>query len=395
MDRLHTLSHNKSKKPYQRQKSSLQQQLESFLWSQTERKSIAIASPQDIVNFLIWRDKFGKSTSHSDECPTRSIAKNAPCSCYRGLAAGTIDNNIGKLRSIFKEIGRGSTWNEDLHIGNPAAHHSVKDYYDMVLEEQTICRRFPKKAVPFFLDKLSLLCTHLRSLMRASGVTPIELYILSRDMAFFSIDFFSGDRASDLGRVKSVDVLAKYDGNSFVFNQVFGKTLRGNNSNVFAIQKVKNSPVCPVANLRIYLALACKLGVDLKTGFLFRSTNRQGNVTTKPFVGTAVGNRLRKHLQDLSISEGETMHGFRSGCSITLSLLGIPYSQISDHVGWKSVDMAVQYSQCEKVMAPDGASTALSKASTPSTESNACAASSLGAIFRDKNCLKGFKPLFS
>ncbi len=95
--RLLTLSQNKSKKPYQRQKGSLHRQLESFLWSQQNRKSIAVASPQDVINFLIWRDKFGKSVSHSDECRLSSATGESSCPCNRGLAAGTIDNNIGKL----------------------------------------------------------------------------------------------------------------------------------------------------------------------------------------------------------------------------------------------------------------------------------------------------------
>ena len=49
--------------------------------------------------FLIWRDKFGKTYSHADDCVARSGAKS-PCSCPKSLAAGEIDNNIGKLRSI-------------------------------------------------------------------------------------------------------------------------------------------------------------------------------------------------------------------------------------------------------------------------------------------------------
>ena len=50
------------------------------------------------MNFLIWRDKFGKTYSHADDCVARSGAKS-PYSCPKSLAAGAIDN-IGKLRSI-------------------------------------------------------------------------------------------------------------------------------------------------------------------------------------------------------------------------------------------------------------------------------------------------------
>ena len=68
-----------------------------------------IDSPQDTVNFLIWRDKFGKTYSYADDCVERSGAKSS-CSCPKSLAAGTIDNNIRRLRSISRDGGRGSLW---------------------------------------------------------------------------------------------------------------------------------------------------------------------------------------------------------------------------------------------------------------------------------------------
>ena len=48
------------RKPYQRQKRSLQKQLKSYIWSLLDKKALNISSPQDTVNFLILRDKFGK-----------------------------------------------------------------------------------------------------------------------------------------------------------------------------------------------------------------------------------------------------------------------------------------------------------------------------------------------
>lgn len=392
-DRRSSLQRFKEAKPYQRQKGSLQKQLESFLWSLPSKRTLALASPEDVVNFLIWRDKFGKTESHLDSC-LASRTMNMPCACHKGLAAGTIKNNIGKLSTIFKENGRGSTWNDDLHLGNPASHPSVKEYYGLVLEEQAMARSFPSQAVPLFMDKLVVLCNSLKNQIKSPGTKPSAIYILARDLAFFSVDFFSGDRGSDLGRVKSVDILSTPDGDSFIFNQVFGKTLRGNGSNVFAVKKIENSPVCPVSNLKLYLSLSRLMSIDLKTGFLFRATNRQGHVTENPFFGSAVANRLKKHLQKLSISSGETMHSFRSGCSITLALLGISYPKIAEHVGWRSVDMAMHYTQCDKVIAPDNASSLLASSAAATSAPSVTTAERLGQLFRARNSLEGYKPLF-
>lgn len=391
--RLKELEILRSSKPYQRQKDSLQRQLESFLDSLPSAKSIATASPADVVNFLIWRDQFGTTTSHSRSCSDRASV-NGKCSCHKGLSAGTIRNNIGKLITIFKHNGRSSPWNDELNLGNPATHVSVKEYHSLVLEEQTIARTFPKQAVPFFMDKLVSLTSFLRNCMQQPGVKPSQLYILARDLAFFSIDFFSGDRGSDLGRVLVSDVLTTPANNAFIFNQVFGKTLRGNGSNVFAIKEIPGSSVCPVANLKCYLSVSKAAGINLNPGFLFRSTDHHGYVTDKPFIGTAVANRLRKHLTALSINAGETMHSFRSGCSITLSLLGVPYSTIAEHVGWKSVNTAIHYSQCDKVLTMNDASSILASSMQNPTFSATSTAEILGKEFRERNFLNGFKKLF-
>ena len=45
--------------------------------------------------------------------------------------------------------------------------------------------------------------------------------------------------------------------------------------------------------------------IDLKDGLLFRATDPHGHVSGSPFVGSAVGNRLEKHLSDLRIDNGE------------------------------------------------------------------------------------------
>ena len=403
-------------------KSSLQTQLESFLWSLPERKVIATASPRNVVDFLIWRDKFGKTIMHSNDCESRTNKET--CKCSRGLAAGTIDNDIGKLKTIFKDNGRGSSWNEDLHLGNPASHFSVKEYHSLILEEQTIARVFPAQATPFFyrskttlkcqnryismyqpqlrrtlghlvstaaatplfMDKLVDVCNHLKQCMAKSGDKPSILYALGRDLAFFSIDFSSGDRGSDLGRVKASDVLVSPGNNGYVFNQLFGKTLRGNGSNVFAIIKVQGCSACPVKNLETYLSLSSRMSIDLGKGYLFCTTDRHGNITENAFTGSAVANRLKKYMKTLSILEGETMHSLRSGCSVTLALLGVPYSEIARHVGWKSVTMALYYTQCEKVFSPNGAASVLADSSSTN-------AMLLGNNFGKRNTLDGFQPI--
>ena len=312
----------------------------------------------------------------------------------RGLAAGTIDNNIGKLKTIFQDCCRGSAWNSDLNLGNPACHPSAQEYYSMVLEEQTLARSFPSQAVPFFLDKLEVLCNGIRSQLKQPNLKPSKVYVLARDLAFFSVDFFSGDRGSDLGRIKSSDVSCLPENKGFIFNQVFGKTLRGNGSNVFAIPPLQHCSYCPVTNLKCYLSLSKSMSINLKSGFLFRTLNSQGFVSDAPFSGSAVENRLKTQLEAFSISEGETMHSFRSGCSITLTMLGVSYEEIAMHVGWKSLQMVKHYCQLDEVLNTSSPSAILAKGSTPSSNEKTSEAQSAGKKFRELNSTNLARPLF-
>ena len=102
-----------------------------------------------------------------------------------------------------------------------------------------------------------------------------------------------------------------------------------------------------------------------------------------PFVGSSVSNRLRKHLLDIGILDGETMHSLRSGCCIMLSMLGIPYEQIAKHVGWKSISMAMYYYQVDKVMFTEDPSLVIA-ASTQCSTLDLSAAEKLGIEFTDK-----------
>ena len=279
-------------------------------------KSPISASPKDLIRFLVWKDSKGKTKIHVPSCPNFGSHSKRKCSCPSRLAAGTVDSTIGKLRSIFNSLGRSGVWS-GLSPGNPAAHPSVKKYLASISEEQAKARVSPRQAVPFFFDKFSKLCYYLRKQTFLPSISPLERYIVSRDLAFFCLDFYSGDRASDLGRVYTKEVLLLPGKQGLLFHHKFGKTLRGKDSNVFAVKKCPHdSIVCPVVNLTTYVKLADLMNIKLREGFLFRATDPKGRVSTKPFLGSTVANRLRLHLTTLKIHEGETMHSFRSGCSI-------------------------------------------------------------------------------
>ena len=132
----------------------------------------------------------------------------------RHLAFKTIDSYIGKLRAIFKEAGRCGDWNLLLGLGNPAASLEVQKYLKASTEE------------------------------------------ILRAQAFFKALFFSGDRGSDLGMVKTEEILRFPQDDGLLFNHVWGKTLRDGTSNVFGIRRHPNPELCPVKAIETYVAVA-------------------------------------------------------------------------------------------------------------------------------------------
>ena len=159
------------------------------------------------------------------------------------------------MHSIFNSIGRSGDWSR-LSPGNPAAHPSVNKHLASISEEQAKARVSPRQAVPFFFDKFTKLCAYLRNGSFLLSIPSLERYLVSRDLAFFCLDFYSGDRASDLGRVYTKEALLLPGKQGLLFHHKFRTTLRGRHSNVFAVETCSHdSIVCPVVNLTTYIKL--------------------------------------------------------------------------------------------------------------------------------------------
>ena len=280
--RLQQLTQTANTSSYSKQKSSLRVEFETLLASLPNTKSIYSASPEDVSRFLIWKDRHGKRVVHVAECVNAPNQDASDCACPKRLAFKTVDSYIGKLRAIFNEAGRSGEWNSMLGFGNPAASSPVQGYLKAVSEEQLRAHIVPKQAVPFFLPKLLLLARLWDRKMADPAVSPSALFILARDQAFFKTLFFSADRGSDLGYVKTAEIMRFPKDDGFLFNHVWGKTLRDGACNVFGIRRHSNPQLCPVKAIETYVAVASELPITLSNGYLFRPTNHQGHIVNKP-----------------------------------------------------------------------------------------------------------------
>ena len=70
-----------------------------------------------------------------------------------------------------------------------------------------------------------------------------------------------------------------------------------------------------------YKNVARQLSIDLTRGYLFLPTTPTGGTQDSSFSYTAAEARL-KTSKEMGADEGQTLHGFRWGCAITLALTG-------------------------------------------------------------------------
>ena len=152
-ERKKTLVARQQATPYQNQRSALEMEFSQFLES-TSKRDIRSAKPDDVIDFLIWKDNFGKTVVHFDTCPLFGEKSVSSCVCPKRLAYGSVDSIIGKLRAIFNKYRRAATDSLFPGVANPAASPRVKSYLTAVREEQLGARVVQRQAEPFFLQDL-------------------------------------------------------------------------------------------------------------------------------------------------------------------------------------------------------------------------------------------------
>ena len=94
---------------YSKQKCSLHTELEKFLASLPNSKTILPASPTDINCFLAWKDLHGKTVVHSDGCSDSHLQSTAKCKCAKCLGCR---NLMAPSSDFFERVKFSLTYTE-------------------------------------------------------------------------------------------------------------------------------------------------------------------------------------------------------------------------------------------------------------------------------------------
>ncbi|CAC5386658.1 unnamed protein product [Mytilus coruscus] len=218
-----------------------------------------------------------------------------------------------------------------------------------------------KKKVSLKKDLESFLIGRAKNLTSATP-EDIRLFLIDRDMK---------------GKTKIHDLCCPFLGDKkfkdcscpcrlasgTVSSLAIGKTLGNGKINEFVISPVSDKLICPVENLNQYVSGAEEMDIDLSVGYLFRTLDpSHSRVIESPVSSSGMGLRLQLYLKDLNIFEGETIHGIRGGCAITMMSSGIASSkEIMEHVGWFSKRSLDRYSRMNRLVDAGSVSSLFSK----------------------------------
>ena len=152
-------------------------------------KVVISCTAEEVVKFLTSLDSGGKTVIHNRFCTRRA------CACPKRLTESNVRNMVGKLRTISNSNGRVGG---EKCASLPEVNRSVL----FMCEEQP-----PSSLAKHYLWSRRNLFTYWLNIYNLASETllrvPFQRYLLTCDIFFFVIDFFTGDRASDLGRVQS------------------------------------------------------------------------------------------------------------------------------------------------------------------------------------------------
>ena len=357
----------------------------SFLVRSFPPKSLDHVSLRDIIYFLIWKDKDSRTQLHLNS-NTHQGSTSKPlfsCGCPRRLAFKTVDSYMGQLQAILHDhLEATGTTITDTLTPSPATHPSVKRYLKVMTEEQLSAGATPRQAEPLFIGDLVVLCKMINNKLHTATIDPLHLYIHTRDLAYFKLHLFSGDRPSDLAQIKAGESLCFPNDKGILFDHVFGKTLLSGDSRVFAVARHPNSAICHVQALDDYIPICTAIKISLHSGPLFRAT--RGNAVLPDVFSTDAAEAWLKSYLEAARLSNNILNSFRRGGAITMALTGSALDDIVEHMGWKSHCMTGHYLPLHKSLLRESVEARMAQA-TPDTSSR----------YEAVNQLRGFESAFS
>jgi hypothetical protein len=201
----------------------------SFLASRCMPKQPLEAHPGDVVDFLIFKETKGQTQYHDRDCALNGLKGIQACGCRVGIAKGSVQVIISKLKTSLEIRGLTFPWNMHLGKGNPVDSVAVAAHQKAIEKESASAGVIPNRACPVWSHKVRSICEMLLALLYdpvVEGESPIQKLIYAHDAFYLTCQMKAGRRCADLSHVLASACLLLPDGSGMVFNVFWHKTIR-------------------------------------------------------------------------------------------------------------------------------------------------------------------------
>jgi integrase len=277
---------------------------------------------------------------------------------FHGPAAATLETHVAHLRACFRLRGRVCAWGTGpLASCNPCDSEAVSRYVAGYKRQCAQAGHESVAAKPFGSDKAAALVEWLEGRAVEAGV-GVRRVLLRRDICMLCFMHECGKRGSDCGQLRWRDLLGE-DGRPVqpadwvpqegqrVTCKMFSKTHKVQREAAWTFEYCSGEgrALNFLWQLREYCSAREEAGCGWGSGWLFspQAKNRVG-VADAPYGSSAFAHRLRSHLEEAGLDEGETAHGLRRGRTQALVDSGLEAAEVMQVMGMRSAKTYALYS---------------------------------------------------
>ncbi|CAM9728164.1 unnamed protein product [Pylaiella littoralis] len=338
----------------QQRKSSVADSFDGFVRARSAgARGWKTATDVDVFEWLCWLDSHGKGTKlvHAPTCPGVGTTSTSRCklgsTCAKRYGAASLATGyVSRLKCVLMEqLGKLDDWDCVEKRGNPVASPLVRSYMTFVQGEQRKVGVGVKQASPLLASQVRDLVVDMRRRL-PTLTTAAARMAMTRDVAVFCLAFHTMKRGFDLSVAVAAKVLRLQGGEGFIFNFLFGKTLRSSSQAVVVKKNLDCRAICAVAAMLAYQQAATSLQWSLGegAGFLFPTVRDDGTKGEVALTPAQMTTNLQAHLRAAGITDQRyTLHSFRVGGAASHNMDGTAMDVLMEYVGWKSTPVARRY----------------------------------------------------
>ncbi|KXZ41000.1 hypothetical protein GPECTOR_1018g287 [Gonium pectorale] len=285
-------------------------------------RSLADCTPEDVLVYFSawWLPRHGNRSSGAGDAPGPSAVRS----------------HLSALSGFFSRAGRGARYDYGAGQGNPCDSVTVGDYRSAYQRAQVKAGYQEVSAVPMTPAKYRALVAHLWARVGAEP-GPLPRLVLLRDLACILLLWQTTVRGHDIGKLGLGDFVdpdrpdQPFRGFPLPLpGEVADRAptlcfrLRGSKTYqlsrappVWLFPNPSEPAFCAVGTLALYLRLSSQSaalpGVAVSDAFFRPLTADRRGFAAGPLRSAALSARVRLHLQESQLYDGETVHSFRRG----------------------------------------------------------------------------------